>query len=438
MDFGSLLENSVVLLFWAGILVFIWWMWKSGTARVLFQSTSIAFDMLRLHKLRAFLTMLGVIIGVMSVTLIVMVSNGFQSFLTSEFSKVGSDIIMVLFDPGRRRLKTTVEGLTIDDVKYLRDQVPSIDLASPIMQLPAQDITAGDKKVDKPKFYATDEVYLELYRVVMAQGRPLKPEDIRNRANVACIGPEIAERLFPEGKPLGKLIQCKGITLEVVGVFEKLDIMGSTNAKDIVIPLTTAQDKWIGGKTVMFISVRPKPGVKVADTVESIWQAMMRKSGNKPMYRVESMESMLGVMTGILGGAGVVLAGIAALSLFVGGIGIMNIMLVSVTERTREIGLRKAVGATRNVVLIQFLVEAAALSMVGGLIGMGAAWILGQGVTVLSASFNVPSKAGLQMSFPMNAAIVSTLFSAGIGVIFGLYPAFSAAKLNPIEALRKE
>ena len=108
MDFGSILESSVTVLFWAGFVAFIWWLWKSGTARVLFQSSSIAFDMLRLHKLRAFLTMLGVIIGVMSVTLIVMVSNGFQSFLTSEFSKVGSDIIMVLFDPGRRRLTTTV------------------------------------------------------------------------------------------------------------------------------------------------------------------------------------------------------------------------------------------------------------------------------------------------------------------------------------------
>jgi putative ABC transport system permease protein len=405
------------------------------------QSILIALDMLRLHKLRAFLTMLGVIIGVMSVTIIVMVSSGFQYYMASEFKKLGSDTIIVMFDPGRqRRGQTTggIEGLRNEDVQFLRDQVSVLDVLSPVQQLSGQKVFVADKEVPDPRVFATDENFPTLNRMTLLEGRYLSAADLRERANVCMIGEEIRDRLFPEGHPLGKYVSFKGITLEVVGVLERLDIMGQTTARDVIMPITTAQDKWIGGRNIMMITTRPKDGIKVDDAMDAVWQALMRKSNNRPIYRVDSRESILKVFGAVFGVAGIVLAAIAALSLLVGGIGIMNIMLVSVTERTREIGLRKAVGANRTSILSQFLVEAATLSLVGGLIGMGLAWGLGSLVTLITATKSWPSPGGLPTPFPVPAAIGAALFSAMIGVVFGLYPAISASRLDPIEALRRE
>ena len=164
----------------------------------------------------------------------------------------------------------------------------------------------------------------------------------------------------------------------------------------------------------------------------------MIRSGNRPLYRLDSRESIMQVFTGIIGVAGVILAAIAALSLLVGGIGIMNIMLVSVTERTREIGLRKAIGAPSGAILQQFLIEAATLGLVGGLIGMFIAWSLGNLVTFITALREFPTAEGLATPFPVTAALGAAAFSAFIGVVFGLYPALSASKLDPIVALRHE
>ena len=172
--------------------------------------------------------------------------------------------------------------------------------------------------------------------------------------------------------------------------------------------------------------------------MDDIWKALMLKSGNKKVYRVDSAESILLVFNGLIAAAGGLLSAIAALSLLVGGIGIMNIMLVSVTERTKEIGLRKALGAKSSLVLTQFIVEAATLALVGGLIGMGIAYGLGTVVTLITKQMKWPNDAGLATPFPVSAAIGAMGFSAFIGVIFGFYPALSASKLDPIVALRRE
>ncbi len=404
------------------------------------ESFRIALSMLRQNKMRSFLTMLGVIIGVMSVTIIVMISNGFTFFMTNEFKKLGSDTIIVAYDRGRMNRGQTlggIEGLKMDDVDYLRNNVSMLDIASPIVQVPSK-IRQGDVEIDNPRIFATDNHFLELNKLVVAEGRFLSQEDVNSRGNVCVIGEEIRDRCFPDKQAIGRFLTFNGITLEVIGVLQRLDMMGETNAKDVIVPITTAQDKWLGGDDLMMITLRPKPGYTVNETMDGVWQALMRKSNNRPIYRVDSRESILQVFGAVFGVAGVVLSAIAAMSLLVGGIGIMNIMLVSVTERTKEIGLRKSVGAKRASILTQFLVEAGTLSLVGGLIGMTIAWLLGNVVTFATAALKWPSADGLPTPFPITAAIGAAVFSAFIGMVFGLYPAISASRLDPIVALRRE
>jgi putative ABC transport system permease protein len=405
------------------------------------QSFFIALDMLRLHKLRAFLTMLGVIIGVMSVTIIVMISNGFQAYLNGEFKKLGSDTMFVFFDPSRRMRGQTTGGkdkLTKDDMKFVLERVQSIDIGSGLMQIQGQKIRYGEKEMGNPQIYGADENYQVLNRFKVLTGRSFTPEDIRTRANVAIIGEDIRDRLFPDGNCVGKLVLLNGIALEVIGVIEKANFLGDNTARQMLVPITTAQDKWVGGDRIDFMMLRAKKGVKVDDAMQQVWEALMLRTNNKPIFRLDSNESILGVFNNVLSSAGILLAAIAALSLLVGGIGIMNIMLVSVTERTKEIGLRKSVGAKQASILTQFLVEAATLSLVGGVIGMAVAYSLGLVVTAVTAAQKWPNASGLALPFPVPAAIGAAIFSALIGMVFGLYPAVSAAKLDPIVALRRE
>lgn len=406
----------------------------------IFQSVWIALEMLRLHKLRAFLTMLGVIIGVMAVVIIVMISSGFQSFMTNQFKDLGSDTIMVMFDNwgNRGERVASVDGLKMEDAKYLQERVTDIDVVAPIVQVSGQKVFVGNKEIDNPRIYAGTATFAVLNNLKLIEGRLLNADDQRNRSNACVVGEEIRDRLFQGKSPIGKYLYAQGIAFEIVGVLKRVDTMGDTNARDVLIPLSTAQDKWVGGTNLMMIMTRPAAGVTVDRAMDSIWQSLMLRSHNKRIYRVDSRESILKVFGTIFGVAGIVLGAIAALSLLVGGIGIMNIMLVSVTERTREIGLRKALGAKKGSILAQFVIEAATLSLVGGLIGMGMAYLIGQLVTLGTGAMKWPAEGGLPTPFPIAAAMASAVFSAFIGVVFGLYPAMSAAKLDPIVALRRE
>lgn len=405
---------------------------------ILGQSVGIAFAMLRLHKLRAFLTMLGVIIGVMSVTLIVMISSGFRLYINQEFSKFGADTLFLMYDPGGRmrgQSLGSIEGLTLEDVRYVLDRCESIGVASAAHQIEGQVARAGAREARSVSVMAGDEGFRELNRYEVIAGRAFTEADHKGRANVCIISEDLRDRLFPNQNPIGQRVTLPGISFEVVGVMKNMEFLGQSLGRAMVIPLTTALDKWIGGDNIMMITMRPKSGYTVDQAMDDVWRVMMNKSGNRPVYRVDSRQSFLDLFQAVVGAAGILLAAIAALSLLVGGIGIMNIMLVSVTERTREIGLRMAVGAQRPAILIQFLVEAGVLSLVGGAIGMVAAMGLGYGGALL---LKVAADLTIPVAFPWMAAIGALIFSAAVGMVFGLFPAWSAARLDPIVALRSE
>jgi len=420
--------------------------------------------MLRQHKLRAFLTMLGVIIGVMSVTLIVLVSNGFKAYLDTQFQSLGADTVFLFYDPfGKMRGQNNggIEKLTTEDMQYVLNRVTAVDLASGEMSVPSQKVAFGINSMDNPQIHAVDANFQALNRFKLVAGRAFTTEDVTQRASVCLIGEDIRDKLFPQpgattgkgssdtpeakaaaaagnSQALGKLVMLNGITLQIVGVIERKSFLGDNTGRILLVPITTAQMKWLGGNKLDVIYLRARPDVTDADAMEAVWEAMMARSGNKTVYRVDSNQSISGVFTGLSTTAGAILAAVAALSLLVGGIGIMNIMLVSVTERTKEIGLRKALGARRSAILMQFLIEAGTLSLVGGLIGMGIAWGMGQVVTIVTLMKHWPSAEGLTAPFPISAAIMAAAFSAVIGMVFGFYPAMSASQLDPIVALRTE
>jgi len=402
----------------------------------------VALEMLRAHKLRSFLTMLGVIIGVMAVTFIVMISNGFKDYMAGQFNRLGASTIYISYDQTLRlrgKVISQIDSLRMEDVPFLREHCPSLDTISPVAQkMDVQKVTAGDREATNLRIYGQDDQWFRLNGEETSAGRQFNDADEANAANVCVIGEEIRGRLFQGRDAVGQYVNLPGITLQVVGVLKRQDVFGQTNARDIRVPLTTLQWKWTGDRKLAIIGAQPRAGYTVEQAMDDAWLALMLRSDNKPIYRVDSSETIIQTVTAVFGVAGIVLSMIAALSLLVGGIGIMNIMLVSVTERTREIGLRKAVGARSSTIMLQFLVESATLSLCGGIIGMGIAWCFGLLIKVISTAAHWPQEGGLPTPFSISAALFSAGFSALIGVIFGLYPARSAAKLDPIVALRKE
>jgi len=416
---------------------------KPNRVATLLDSFRVALGTLRQNKLRSLLTMLGVIIGVCAVSIIVLINSGFQEYIKSEFASLSADSIFIIYDPsGLRRGegRGRFEAMDANDREYLMERATKVKSVTGIVEAGTHTAKVGDKELKGVQVTGIEPGYYDVVVRDIVAGRRISQQDLDTLANVAIISTTAQEELFPNGESaLGKTINLPGVSVTVVGIMKlQQQNLGPSNTKVLEMPVTTLQRKWIGRRTFSYMIAKPKDGIKVSAAMEEIWELLMRQSENKRIYRVDSSEAILGVLNGVIGAAGTVLAGVAALSLLVGGIGIMNIMLVSVTERTKEIGLRMALGARRGVILTQFLIEAAVLSLIGGLIGMGLGWSFGLLIKLITAQMKFPNESGLSAPFPLTAAIGAACFSALIGMVFGFFPAMSAARLDPIVALRKE
>ncbi len=385
---------------------------------MLFNTLKLAVRSTLANKMRSFLTMLGIIIGVVSVVMLMSIAESTTSSITDAISSMGSDLLTVL--------------VTDDDVKLKSDdymELTQYDAIKGVAPYLAVNGTArsGSEYVSASGIGVTAE-YQEIADLALQAGRGIQPTDLEWRTNVAVIGTEIAEELFESYDVIGKTFQMSNRTFTVVGLLEEsgTDFTGSLDAR-VLIPLTTAQ-RISDSASVSTCYVQAASSNDVA-LAQSMTEAFLyAKTGDEDAYSVLNMSALLDTLDSVMSKVSLMLGGIAAISLLVGGIGIMNIMLVSVAERTREIGIRKAIGARRADIMSQFLIEACTLSILGGLIGLGVS-ALGLRAFGLIANLNV--------RLEWSAAVGALLFCVLIGVIFGSYPASKASRMTPIDALQR-
>ena len=406
------------------------------------QSVRIAGRALRVNKLRSALTMLGIIIGVAAVIAMVGVGAGAQARVAEQIQSLGSNLIIVLsgsVTSSGIRLGTGSQ-LTIseDDSAAIAREVPLVQVAAPAVRGTSQVVYGNLNWATVIQGVTPD--YFEARDWPVTDGRAINPEDVEGATKIALVGQTTALNLFGESEPLGQIIRIKKVPFTVVGVLSRKgqNSWGQDQDDVIMIPISTAKKKVLGvsqanPRSVGSISVKVRADADMAEAEEQIRALLRQRHRLQPFQDddfwlrnlsevLQAQEESSKVMTYLL-------AAIASVSLLVGGIGIMNIMLVSVTERTREIGLRMAVGARRRHILLQFLIEAITLSLIGGVIGIA----LGLGGSRAISYF-----AEWRTLVAPQSIVIAFGFAAGIGIFFGFYPARKASRLDPIEALRYE
>ncbi len=400
------------------------------------ESLKMATKTLSANKLRSGLTMLGIIIGNASVIAMIGIGEGAQKYVNGQLQSLGPNVLFIV--PGNREARQLGDldiprNLVLADAKALATQVPSVTAVA--AEKTTQGIVSYRNRNTSTSIVGTTEGFLTVRSFEVAQGRFLNDLDERSNSLVATIGSTLAERLFDSETPLGKQIRIKGITFEIVGVLEKKgSSLGLDYDDSVMIPITTLASRIVGrtspyGIDVGFISISAvsQEAMETAEfQITNLLRLRHRITAGDDFY-IQSQDTLLDIANTVTGALTLMLAAIASISLFVGGIGIMNIMLVSVRERTQEIGLRKAIGATQRDILSQFLIEAVILSALGGLVGTA----LGASGILLIAAIS-PFEAGVSAS----AVIVAVSVSGSIGLFFGVVPARQAARLDPIIALR--
>ncbi|HYY95649.1 MAG TPA: ABC transporter permease [Pyrinomonadaceae bacterium] len=407
------------------------------------ESAAMAVSTVRANKLRSSLTILGVAIGVVTLTFMVSIIQGLNKAFAEQIESLGSNTIFVSkFDPSFGRPPNDEElhrkEITQEDAEAIRSEAANaVDSVAPIHRKIAADLRYEDKETDTPILFGVTPEYEYTISQYVGRGRFVVDADIAGRENVAVLAQDVVRALFPNEDPLGKEIKIDGTPFRVVGVMEPLgNFFGQSRDNSVFIPLATFDKYWRDidpPLVVFFIIIRPHTRADVQTAMDEITDILRRRrqvpAGARNNFGVSSQDSLLDFYNQLTGATWLVLTAISFVALMIGGIGVMNIMLVSVTERTREIGVRKAVGATRANILWQFLIEAVVLTALGGMAGL----TVGEAASLLMNKYSP-----LPAYVPLWAILVGIGISASVGIIFGLWPAWKAARLDPIEALRYE
>ncbi|MDI9521510.1 MAG: ABC transporter permease [Bacillota bacterium] len=388
------------------------------------QSIQMAFKSILGNKMRSFLTMLGIIIGVLSVVVLVSIGQGANQSVSASIQKMGTNLLSVNI---RMRRNNPITLQRVNEMRLLE----GVAQASPY-SMSSGTLKAGLQQYEDGSIIATTPGYDVIRNYSMAQGRFLTEPDVNNRSFVAVLGQEAAEELFGSTRVVGESFTWMGYPFTVVGILDEIGTSMAGSGDNLILIPYTVGERLFQRKGISSVYVSAASSEEVSTAQESLTAYMdnlMVGASSSTTYNIYNQATALETLNTATSTLTLMLGGIAAISLLVGGIGIMNIMLVSVSERTREIGIRKAIGASRRNILSQFLVEALVISLIGGLLGLG--------ISLLATHFLSPVlKMELQVS-PLIAG-VAIAFSLTIGVVFGLYPANKASKLLPVMALRHE
>ena len=386
------------------------------------QSFKMAFSSIVSNKMRSFLTMLGIIIGVMAVVVLISIVNGTTSSVTSQIENLGSNLLTV-------SLKDTRYGaLTMEDVDGIPEKYSDIAYTAPVISS-SETAKAGTETYSATVTGTTPSMQ-SIKETNLASGRYLKNPDITNSTAVAVIGYTVADELFSRQDVVGETVNIGGRDFTIIGVFEESGESSLlSNDTAIIIPFTTAQHVFLTSQVTTFYASATSSDTVDAAEADLNTYMLDKTRDDSDAFNISNQATILETMDSIMSSMSLMLGGIAGISLLVGGIGIMNIMLVSVAERTREIGIRKAIGASRKRILLQFLIEALVVSVLGGIIGI----LLSIGILEL-----IKALANLAYVLSGGVVLLAVGFSLFVGIVFGIYPANKASKLKPIDALRTE